>query len=312
MLELKTKRSNYRKQFLEHNLPPVGFNLIKLWLLIAVFGIMFYSCKSSKAAKNDTANAAIEKIAELSKDNILVCAHRSFHTNAPENSLHSIKNAIQAKIDIIEIDVRTTKDSVLVLMHDDNIDRITTGKGFIKDYTYTELLQFNLKMGDSITNEKIPLLEDALKLSKSKLIVNLDLKAVNYKQLYLMLKKHSMEYEVISFIGKKKKIQEMTAIDSLYAVMPLSVTKEDMSYYEKTTKSNLQHFTDESFTQENINWTRKEGILVFVNTLWDEDDSFILGKMEAMDRVIALKPSIIQTDHPKLLMNYLRSKKLHK
>lgn len=311
MLELKTKRSNYKKQFLEHNRSSSGFNLIKLGLLIAFFGITFYSCKSSKAAKNDTTNAAIEKIAALTKDNILVCAHRSFHTNAPENSLQSIKNAIKAGVDIIEIDVRTTKDSVLVLMHDKDIDRITTGKGLIKNYTFSELQQFNLKMKDSVTFDKIPLLEDALKMAKGKIIVNLDLKALNYKQLYQMLKKYNMENEVISYTGTLKEVNKMLSIDSLYAVMPLVKTKEEMLYYHQNTRSSLQHFTDESFTKDNMDWIHKNNKIVFVNTLWDEDDSFILGKMEAMDLVIALRPSIIQTDHPKLLIDYLRSKKLH-
>jgi glycerophosphoryl diester phosphodiesterase len=312
MLELKTELSNYKKQFLEHNRTSAGFNLIKQGLLIAVFGILLYSCKSNTIVKNDTSNAAVEKIAELSKDNILVCAHRSFHTNAPENSLQSVKNAILAKIDIIEIDVRTTKDSVLVLMHDKDIDRITTGKGLIKNYTFSELQQFNLKMKDSVTLDKIPLLEDALKMAKGKVIVNLDLKAVNYKQLYQMLKKYNMEKEVISYTGTLKEVNKMLRIDSLYAVMPLVKTKEEMLYYHQNTRSPLQHFTDESFTKDNMDWIHKNNKIVFVNTLWDEDDSFILGKMKAMDLVIALRPAIIQTDHPLLLINYLRSKKLHK
>jgi glycerophosphoryl diester phosphodiesterase len=226
--------------------------------------------------------------------------------------LHSIKNAIQAKIDIIEIDVRTTKDSVLVLMHDKDIDRITTGKGLIKNYTFSELQKFKLKMKDSITEDNIPLLEDALKMAKGKVIVNLDLKAVNYKQLYQMLKKYDMENEVISYTGTLKEVNKMLSIDSIYAVMPLVKTKEEMLYYHQNTKSPLQHFTDESFTQENMQWIHKNNKIVFINTLWDEDDTFIYGKMEAMDRVIALKPAIIQTDHPLLLINYLRSKKLHK
>ncbi len=312
MLELQTKLSNCKKNFFKHKLSSARLNIHQLGLLIAVFGITLYSCKSSKVPKNDSANAAIEKIAALTKENILVCAHRSFHTNAPENSLQSIKNAIQAKIDIIEIDVRTTKDSVMVLMHDKDIERITTGKGLIKNYTFSELQQFNLKMKDSVTLEKIPLLEDALKIAKGKLIVNLDLKAVNYKQLYQMLKKYNMEDEVISFLGSQKEINKMLSIDSLYAVMPLVKTKEEMQYYQQNTKSPLQHFTDESFTQENMDWIHNNNKIVFVNTLWDEDDTFILGKMDAMDRVIALKPAIIQTDHPKLLIDYLRSKKLHK
>jgi glycerophosphoryl diester phosphodiesterase len=312
MLELKTKLSNYKKQFLEHNRPSAGFNLIKQGLLIAVFGITLYSCKSNKVAKDYSTNVAIEQITEFSKDNILVCAHRSFHTNAPENSLQSIKNAIQAGIDIIEIDVRTTKDSVLVLIHDKEIDRITTGKGLIKNYTFSDLQQFNLKMKDSITEDKIPLLEDALKMAKGKVIVNLDLKAVNYKQLYQMLKKYNMEKEVISYTGTLKEVSKMLSIDSLYAVMPLVKTKEEMLYYHQNTRSPLQHFTDESFTKDNMEWIQKNNKIVFINTLWDEDDTFILGKMEAMDRVIALKPAIIQTDHPLLLIDYLRSMKLHK
>lgn len=311
MLELKSSLHKRKNQFSKANYFSIKFNLIKLGLIV-IFGITLFSCKNNITVKNDTSNAATEKIVELSKENILVCAHRSFHTDAPENSLPSIKNAIQAGIDIVEIDVRTTKDSVLVLIHDKDIDRITTGKGLVKNYTFSELQQYNLKMKDSVTLDKIPLLEDALKMAKGKVIVNLDLKAVNYNQLYQMLKKYNMEKEVISYTGTLKEVNKMLDIDTLYAVMPLVKTKDEMLYYHQNIKSSLQHFTDESFTPENMDWMRKNNKIVFVNTLWDEDDSFILGKMEAMDGVIALKPAIIQTDHPKLLIDYLRSKKLHK
>lgn len=310
MLELKSMLPEGKKQFSVGNYTSVGLTLAKL-VLIAFFGITLYSCKSSKVVKEPDSVTAIEKIANLAKNNILVCAHRSFHKNAPENSLKSAKNAVEAGIDIIEIDVRTTKDSILVLIHDKDIDRITTGKGLIKNYTFSELQQFNLKMKDSVTEDKIPLLEDVLKIAKGKLIVNLDLKAVNYNQLYKMLQKYKMENEVISFTGTEKEVNKMLIIDAQYAVMPLVKSKVEMEHYNKNIKSPLLHFTDESFTQENMYWANKKGKLVFVNTLWDEDDSFILGKMEAMDRVIALKPSIIQTDHPKLLIEYLRKKGLH-
>jgi glycerophosphoryl diester phosphodiesterase len=311
MLALKSIQPKSKRKFSKEKDSRFRVKLIKLGV-IAVFGILFYACKSGSIAKNNATNTAIATLSNRSKDNILVCAHRSFHTNAPENSLQSIKNAILAKIDIIEIDVRTTKDSVLVLMHDKDIDRITTGKGLVKNYTFSELQQFNLKMKDSVTLDKIPLLEDALKMAKGKVIVNLDLKAVNYKQLYQMLKKYNMEKAVISYTGTLKEVNKMLSVDSIYAVMPLVKTKEEMLYYHQNTKSPLQHFTDESFTKDNMDWIHKNNKIVFVNTLWDEDDSFILGKMEAMDGVIALKPAIIQTDHPKLLIDYLRSKKLHK
>lgn len=310
MLEFKSQMSINKKKFQKNKYPSVNLNLIKLGLIV-VFGITLFSCKSNKELKKDITNRAIEQISGLSKQNILVCAHRSYHEISPENSLQSLKDAIDAHIDLVEIDIRTTKDSVLVLMHDKTIDRTTTGIGLVKDYTFSELQQFNLKIGDSITTHKIPLVSEALKTLKGKLIPNLDLKAVNYHQLYKMLQEFEMEHEVISYIGEKEKIMKMIGIDSLYAVMPLVKTKEEMIYYQKKTKSSLQHFTDESFIQDNMNWVHKKGELVFVNTLWDEDEDFIEGNMKSMDSVIALKPAIIQTDHPKLLINYLRNRNLH-
>jgi glycerophosphoryl diester phosphodiesterase len=280
------------------------------YILIVILFLFISACKK-KSKQQIKKNYVIEKINSLSKNSILVCAHRSFHKNSPENSLQSINDAIEANIDIVEIDIRTTKDSVLVLMHDKTIDRTTTGTGLVKDYTYFELQEFNLKISDSITPHKIPLVVDALKILKGKLIANLDLKAVDYKQLYQMLQELEMESDVISYIGKKEKILEMISIDSLYAVMPLVKTIEEMHYYYKNTKSPLQHFTIESFTEANMNWIHEKGELVFVNTLWAEDESFIEGNLKPMDSVIALKPAMIQTDHPKLLVEYLRSNGLH-
>ena len=280
--------------------------------LLFVIGMLFiFSCKSNQINNNFSKNYALKTISKKAKKNILVCAHRSYHNNAPENSLLSIQKAIEANIDLIEIDVRTTKDSILVLMHDGEIDRTTNGKGKIKDYTYQELLKFNLKSNDSITNEKIPLLIDALKLSKGKVIPNLDLKAVNYRQLHKLLKSVGMEHEVISYIGKEEKVKEMYAIDSLYAILPLVKTIEEIEYYTNNDNSPLQHFTDESFKEDFMKIAHQNKQLVFVNTLWDEDDEFKKGNTNRMDEVINLKPAIIQTDYPKLLIEYLRRKKLH-
>lgn len=281
--------------------------------LIFLIGLLFFieSCRTHATSIEYSSNSALKTITSKAKKNILVCAHRSYHNNAPENSLSSILKAIEAKIDIIEIDVRTTKDSILVLMHDSDIDRVTNGKGKIKNYTYQELQKFNLKSNDSLTTEKIPLLIDALKLSKGKVIPNLDLKAVNYKQLNQLLKSVGMEHEVISFIGKKTDIQEMFSIDPYYAILPLSNTLEDVIFFINNDNSPLQHFTDKSFTDDLMKIARKNKQLVFVNTLWKEDNDFIKGDIKSMDKVINLKPAIIQTDYPKQLIEYLKTKNLH-
>src|SRR4051794_15925342 len=58
-------------------------------------------------------------------EHVMIAAHRSAHLVHPENSLAAIRDAIEIGADIIELDVRKTKDGVYVLLHDENIDRTT-------------------------------------------------------------------------------------------------------------------------------------------------------------------------------------------
>ena len=258
-----------------------------------------------------TSNGVIEKIIKKSDRNVLVCAHRAFHKNAPENSSKSIQDAIAANIDIAEIDIRTTKDSVLVLMHDDYIDRTTTGKGLLKDYTYCQLQEFNLKINDSVTSYKVPKLSDILVLAKDKIILNLDLKDLEPYSFYMLLKEYEMEHKVISFIWNKEIIKELIKIDSSYPVLPLSTNKSEMELNLESYQSPLQHFTEDNYSTSNMDWATKHDVIVFINTLWDEDIDLINGNTHSLDSLLVLRPAIIQTDHPKLMIDYLKKKGLH-
>lgn len=111
---------------------------------------------------------------------MIVSGHRGGSTAGyPENSIETFENTLRAMPSFFEIDPRLTKDSVLVLMHDAKIDRTTTGKGLVKDYTYAELQQFNLvdRYG-RVTPYKIPKVEDAIRWSQNKTILNFDKKDV--------------------------------------------------------------------------------------------------------------------------------------
>lgn len=63
----------------------------------------------------------------------------------PENSLPAIEHSVKAGVEMIELDARPTSDGVLVLMHDNTIDRTTNGSGAVGDFTYQQLQQFYLK-----------------------------------------------------------------------------------------------------------------------------------------------------------------------
>lgn len=80
-----------------------------------------------------------------------IYAHRGYSAKYPENTLIAFAKALEYNADGIECDIQLTKDSVPVIIHDEKIDRTSNGTGFVKDYTYQELLSFDFahyKPGD--------------------------------------------------------------------------------------------------------------------------------------------------------------------
>lgn len=95
----------------------------------------------------------------------LCIAHRGAFVEAPENTLKSFKLAMEMGADMIELDVRLTKDRKVVVIHDDTIDRTSNGSGAVRDYTLDELKQFDFGEG-----EKIPTLEEVFELIKGNVL----------------------------------------------------------------------------------------------------------------------------------------------
>jgi glycerophosphoryl diester phosphodiesterase len=129
--------------------------------------------------KTEPANKALKVVEALHDPNsqyVVVVSHRGDWRNYPENSIPAIESVIRMGVDMMELDLKMTKDSVLVLCHDWTLDRTTTGHGPVSDYTYEELLQFDLKRGHGIAipGLKIPTLRQALEVCKDRITVNVD------------------------------------------------------------------------------------------------------------------------------------------
>jgi Glycerophosphoryl diester phosphodiesterase len=120
----------------------------------------------------------------------MVVAHRGDWRYAPENSILAIENAIKLGVDIIEVDVARTKDGHLVLMHDRTLDRTTTGKGRVSDWTLDSIKTLKLKNGAAIrTRHQVPTLEEALLAAKGKVMLNLDKAYELFDEVYALLEK---------------------------------------------------------------------------------------------------------------------------
>ncbi|KLO84822.1 uncharacterized protein LW93_7073 [Fusarium fujikuroi] len=110
-----------------------------------------------------------------------IVAHRGLWNEAPENSLLSIRRAIEAGYNIVEIDVRRTADGEFVLLHDVTLERMTGVDKEPEELTLGELISLPLKNRDGgpsspFTEEKLPGLRDVFELTRDKIYIHLDIK----------------------------------------------------------------------------------------------------------------------------------------
>lgn len=108
----------------------------------------------------------------------LVWAHRGASSSAPENTLPAFRRAAELGADGVELDVQLTKDGQLVVIHDETLERVSNGAGWVKDYTLAELrqLDFNRQFPE-YGPQPIPTLEEVYRLLEpTDLTVNVELK----------------------------------------------------------------------------------------------------------------------------------------
>ncbi|WP_294658183.1 glycerophosphodiester phosphodiesterase [uncultured Fusobacterium sp.] len=134
-----------------------------------------------------------------------IFAHRGYSGKYPENTMIAFKKALECGVDGIELDVQLTKDGEVVIIHDETIDRTTTGKGFVVDYTYEELEKFDasFKFKDLGFN-KIPTLREYFQLVKDyDIVTNVELKTgINEylgieEKVWELIKEYNLEKKVI-------------------------------------------------------------------------------------------------------------------
>jgi glycerophosphoryl diester phosphodiesterase len=108
----------------------------------------------------------------------LIWGHRGASGYAPENTLPAFKLAADMGADGIELDIQETKDGVIVVCHDETVDRTSSGAGWIKDYTFEELRKLDFSNGNAAyEGTKIPTMEEVFELlGPTGLTINIELK----------------------------------------------------------------------------------------------------------------------------------------
>lgn len=199
--------------------------------------LLFFSFNSDLTAQSKRNYISFKKAKETSNyfaykadGSIIVSGHRGGQEPGfPENSIEGFQNVLNQMPAIFEIDPRLTKDSVIVLMHDATLDRTTTGKGKLSDYTYSELQSIRLKDHEgNVTSAKIPTLEEAIIWSKGKTVINLDKKDVPFDKIVALIKKHKAEDHVMLTIHTGE--QAKYYYDRLPGIMMSVFARNDKEY----------------------------------------------------------------------------------
>ncbi|MHA1630079.1 MAG: glycerophosphodiester phosphodiesterase [Candidatus Heimdallarchaeota archaeon] len=141
----------------------------------------------------------------------LIFAHRGASAVEPENTLAAFSRAFHDGADGLEFDIRATINREIVIIHDSTVDRtIKNGTGIVKELTLTELRKFDFGHG-----EKIPTLEEVLKLFGNTYWLNIEIKEKRLeKTLVDMLTdlKITKRLVISSFIPETlRKVKELNA-----------------------------------------------------------------------------------------------------
>ena len=257
---------------------------------------------------------------------VSVISHRGDWRNTPENSIRAIQNCIDLGVNMVEIDIKKTKDNELILLHDKTLDRTTTGKGLPQDYTLAEIKQMRLRNGAGVaTSHQIPTLEEAMIVAKGKIWVNID-KGYDYFDLVeKVLEKTGTTQQVLIKAGLpyQKVVAENKAVfDKLFFMPIIDMANPDaMTMVEEYIKNMQPKVFEVCFTQidqalQNVlDRIQKSGSKVWINTLWpslcaglNDDRAVEENQQDSIwGKVIEMGASFIQTDRPKELVNYLRN-----
>lgn len=255
------------------------------------------------------------------RSKVFIVAHRAntcagIEAGCPDNSIAAIQKAIEGGADMVELDVRTTKDGHMVLMHDATIDATTNGSGNVSDYTLEELRSFSMERGGKMYLEngqpvRVPTLEEALRYCKGKMFINLDLKSVGSRaDLVKLIQDTGMQGQVMLYCSSSV-AKDYQNRDKTIAVHPHIGSASDIDQYAscpgaKLFQYNYNLWLDGGTIAKDI---RAKSFLSYSNLL-NYDTQTMAGNYVYIDRLIDSETDFIQTDRCEAVASYLRAKGL--
>ena len=211
---------------------------------------------------------------------------------APENTLLSVKKALECKVDMIEIDVHCHEKQILVI-HDETLDRTTNGKGSLYERSFLELRKL-----DAGNGEKIPTLEEVIETVNKRVVLQIELKgggtAISVARCIRKYIGKGWRYEdfLISSFNHRE-IKKVRELNSKIRIAPLIVgLPVDSAEFAAKLNAYSAHLSREFVDREFVADAHSKGIKVFV---------FTVNNSEELKRLQILGIDGVFSDRPDLL-----------
>jgi len=283
-------------------------NRVKLSGKLLFITILFVAA----CATNSQFDQILAEFHNSKSEYVMVAAHRASHNIYPENSLPAIQHAIDIGVDIIELDVKVSKDGVPFLMHDGTINRTTNGTGDGEEYTIEELKNLRLKNNDgTLSNETIPTFEEALKLARKNALIDIDIKTSQLQPIIDVVNKTNSVHQVFWFDNDYDALKEIRIMEPASIFMPRAYSYEMADSALKVFNPAVIHIDPSFYTEEVTTLIRENGARIWINALGKPDQLIRAGKTEkAMTELLKHSANVIQTDEPEKVIDYLTSQGL--
>jgi len=223
---------------------------------------------------------------------VKIVGHRGASGYATENTLRSFQYAIDIGCDRTELDVRLSKDDASIVIHDDEVSRVTDGKGLVKELTLREIKELNCP-----DNQKLLTLQEVIDLCKNKISLQIELKAEGTPQVVnRLLLKNDIGNEVVITSFDLNLLREIKKLNPALKVGLLFGEYSDELWKiagEIPVDSIGPKYT--IATAELINRAHMLGKIVY---------AYHVNKKEVGEKLIALGIDEIGSDFPKLFINF--------
>ena len=238
------------------------------------------------------------------KHKLVIIAHRGSHLNVPENTLAAYESAIKEGADYVEIDLRTTKDEQLVIMHDESVTRMTGKNGNIKDLNYSDIKDLKVKPArkEDTTTYRVPDFSSVLNLCKGRINIYLDFKDANVREAYKLIKKYGMQNNVVVYLNKEEQYRQWKNVAPQIPLM--SSLPENMDNTGLNSLLDKRHLdvVDNAYDSNMVRLLHNRKIAVWLDVQGNDE------KPEKWDQALKLGVDGLQTNHPESLIKYLESR----